>query len=379
MMYRWILFLFISFFAFSARAQNLREMWMSVRAMGMGNAYSGIVDDADALFYNPAGLAKIRGLQWTLFDPAVGANGIQAYDAYKTFSGNGTLEDKLREFYGKKYWAHVQLKSTVALPGVALGVFGASDLDLRLENPAYSKLYLNSFNDYGITGGTAVTLVPRLLTVGMSLRRTTRIGSAQAIGASSLSSLSTTDIEAQLKNKGTAYAADFGLNLEIPTAFPTTFSFVWKNIGNTQFSHESGAQAPQGDRNEMIVALATQFELPIGMLRAAIDYKYISWEPVQMGRKINMGAELDLPALDLRAGFHQGYFSYGVGIDLALLRLDVASYGAELGVYPGQYEDRRYMLQLSMDMNFNAGQSLSSGTVNPSNATQTKSRLKPRR
>jgi hypothetical protein len=42
----------------------------------------------------------------------------------------------------------------------------------------------------------------------------------------------------------------------------------------------------------------------------------------------------------------------GIGIDLDYLRIDAATYGVELDDYPGQREDRRYILQVTLDLNF---------------------------
>ena len=57
--------------------------------------------------------------------------------------------------------------------------------------------------------------------------------------------------------------------------------------------------------------------------------------------------------IDARAGLNQGYYTLGVGADLGFLRVDAATYGVELGVYPGQLEDRRYILQISTKLGFN--------------------------
>jgi hypothetical protein len=76
---------------------------------------------------------------------------------------------------------------------------------------------------------------------------------------------------------------------------------------------------------------------------------------VQLGKKIHMGIELGLPLLTLRAGLYQGYYSYGVGLDLGLVQIEAASWGTELGEYPGQLESRRYMAQLTMRIGFDLG------------------------
>ena len=42
----------------------------------------------------------------------------------------------------------------------------------------------------------------------------------------------------------------------------------------------------------------------------------------------------------------------GFGLDLSFIQLDLATYGVELGEYPGQKEDRRYLVQLTMELGF---------------------------
>jgi hypothetical protein len=54
--------------------------------------------------------------------------------------------------------------------------------------------------------------------------------------------------------------------------------------------------------------------------------------------------------VDIRGGFHEGYYTYGAGVNLGLFLDYAASYGVELGSYPGQIEDRRYVLEFSMEL-----------------------------
>jgi hypothetical protein len=69
--------------------------------------------------------------------------------------------------------------------------------------------------------------------------------------------------------------------------------------------------------------------------------------------------------LDIRGGFREGYYTLGAGVNLGLFRVDAATYGVELGDYPGQIEDRRYVVQFSMELgigNFSATGANSSGS-----------------
>ena len=79
----------------------------------------------------------------------------------------------------------------------------------------------------------------------------------------------------------------------------------------------------------------------------AADYRLLNETEYQPLRKLNFGVELDFTLLELRAGSREGYYTVGAGIDLGLVRVSAASYGVELGAYPGQIEDRRYVAEVN--------------------------------
>jgi hypothetical protein len=39
-------------------------------------------------------------------------------------------------------------------------------------------------------------------------------------------------------------------------------------------------------------------------------------------------------------------------MDMGLLKFDLATYGVELGEYPGQKEDRRWLFEMTMELGF---------------------------
>ncbi len=67
-------------------------------------------------------------------------------------------------------------------------------------------------------------------------------------------------------------------------------------------------------------------------------------------RTLHFGTEAAWSVFRLRGGINQGYFTAGLGIDLAFFQLNVATYGEELGLNPGVLEDRRYALQLGFQI-----------------------------
>ena len=354
--------LLVFFILFSSlKATAFQEMYTSVRALGMGNAYTAIVDNSDAMFYNPAGLSRVEGINWRLLDPQIGLNGLEAFEKAQNFSDDGTdLAQFLNDLYGTKIWSHAGLNSLITLPGIGLGVFGAADVDLNLSNPAFPNLNLNYVYDYGLTLGFSVPVVPNFLYFGMVGRRTTRTGARLPLGVSTIGELDIENIESNLKNTGSAFALDLGVNLTLPGLFSPTLSFVWQDVGVTKFSFDGGQQAPPSERDEMIIGFGMSIDLPLLTITPAIDYKYANIEGEQFAKKLHLGIEFDLPLIDLRAGLNQGYWTLGASFNLFLMQIDAASYGVELGEYPGQLEDRRYIVQITFEFGFNPDFSISS-------------------
>ncbi|MBK7961582.1 MAG: hypothetical protein IPK04_10540 [Bdellovibrionales bacterium] len=55
-----VLFLSASVWADSGVSNTIHHQYVSPRALGMGNAFVAVANDYNALFYNPAGLARLE-------------------------------------------------------------------------------------------------------------------------------------------------------------------------------------------------------------------------------------------------------------------------------------------------------------------------------
>jgi hypothetical protein len=99
-----------------------------------------------------------------------------------------------------------------------------------------------------------------------------------------------------------------------------------------------------------VVGMAGDLRLPFVAIRPAFDVRHITDQDMQLFRKFNFGVEISLPLIDIRAGYSEGYLAYGAGMSFGPIRVDGASYGVELGDYPGQIEDRRYMAQVTIEL-----------------------------
>lgn len=321
----------------------------SVRALGMGNAYVGVVDDLDSLFYNPAGLAKVHGIQLQFMSVDAAGESLSNYNQIVNLKNSANLAQTLPPLYGQNYYAGAQGKTGIAVPMFGATVYDAVNTQMGIHSPPLTEIDVNALNDFGYAVGVGVPLGP-FVQVGIEGRYIKRTGTVNNYGASSLASLNMNQITSDLTNWGRGYEFDMGTNFIVPTpVFLLDMAVVWQNVGTTTYTQAPGNHIPSDPAN-LTAGIAAEIHLPLVTIRPAIDYRHALEEDVQMWRRWNFGVEIGLPLIDIRGGFSEGYYTYGLGVNLGPIRADAASYGVELGDYPGQLEDRRYMAQVKIEL-----------------------------
>lgn len=329
-------------------AREFFEYGQSIRALGMGGAYTAVVKDSDALFYNPAALNRIEGINFSLLSLGVGVNGLQIYEDLQEVGSIDSSED-YESFYGKNIWLGVGGKSAVVLPHFGAGVYDSGFITARLNNPPFPSLDMTYINDYGIVVGNSFTISEQAA-FGISLKRITRTGGTINLGPDAISAgENPTDAFQQM---GTGYGMDMGFLYMGKGAMNPTLSLAWKDVGSTAFSAASGGIAPPRQKDDLAVGVSLGFDTALIGMTAAIDVKHLMDYDEPTGKKIHMGLELNLPFIDVRGGFYQGYSTMGVGIDLFVFRFDVASYSVEKGAYAGQTGDARIQASLTCELSF---------------------------
>jgi hypothetical protein len=91
------LFLMLSSFAFAGNSLStkIHNQYVSLRALGMGNAYTAVADDYTLIFYNPAGFAKKKNneIQFTLIGASVAPSTLKfAKDIQEASDSGGSSE-----------------------------------------------------------------------------------------------------------------------------------------------------------------------------------------------------------------------------------------------------------------------------------------------
>jgi hypothetical protein len=171
-----------------------------------------------------------------------------------------------------------------------------------------------------------------------------------------------------VNNYGTGYGLDAGVILELPAASHPAFSFVWHDVGQTAFSLQSGTTPLLPIDNNFVAGFSMRLEGAGFSVKPAFDFTHINLYNEDLGKRFHAGAEITFSILSIRGGVNEGYPAAGAGVKLKAFQFDAAVYGEEIGVFPGQQEDVRYMASVGIDLEWENNFSLNgknSGVIRP--------------
>ncbi|MEK7691419.1 MAG: hypothetical protein AAB425_10415 [Bdellovibrionota bacterium] len=377
-----LLFLLTTYAGFSGSvAQALDQIvrpWQGVRSAGMGGVRLLTSQYDESFFGNAARHA--HNPTWKVETPInltgeVGAGTIStASTVISGFSDSSGLVGSLLDLVGVNN--HVRIQNT--FPGVYM-----PDLFRVSGNPISINFALtNSLQgDVGVRKNMTISpqfvvdnsfhvafagrFLPREeLSLGVDTHFDHRIATGKPISILTLfQSTSGTGLEAKdFLGEGGQVELDLGGEYILPWSFEVNTDVV---VGASLVNLLGGkyTSVPIKIMNDLgdPPANPTAFGFGVAIRRPSLsilDESVVSIEISDIGnnnggnffRMLHLGAETRLSVLSLRAGINQGYLAAGAGLDLKILSLDAATYGEELTLVTGRFEDRRYIGRLSIHL-----------------------------
>ncbi|MES2801550.1 MAG: hypothetical protein V4654_03580 [Bdellovibrionota bacterium] len=345
--------LLILFFSNPSFAIELYQMGQSTRSVGMGGTGIAFARGTDALFNNPAALAKVNGfsLKIITFGPAVSTN---AKDVADSMSGSDDFDQSdINELYGKQIFSDITGYTGLVIPYVGVGGYSNNTMLMSFNNPSFPTFNVDFTSDYAYVVGGAIPITDNF-SLGIAARHVKRWqGNADILVSSLVGSNAEEVLEASLLNKGKGNALDLSALYSFKGgSWNIDLATVWKDVGDTKFNPTQGG-GPDRQENNLMFGVAAEKELGFISWTNAFEYKFVR-NSGDITKKLHLGTELSLALIDIRAGYNQGYLSYGLGVDLWFLQLDVAKYTSELGATAGQTPNDRYQASLSLSLDFDS-------------------------
>ena len=353
LLYFWILF------APQLQAAEPAFIRESIRARGMGNAFTAAANDEMLLFYNPAALRSVYYNMYEVvgFNTTTNENTINLGKSSSSFSTIGSLAGK--KIYNE---ANLGLLSHVN-SRFGWSFFSNGLLDIQVRNPIIPYLETKAYVQTGLAGGMAWSFLDFQLDLGLGVKLVQRSGIDTKLHIFDEGIIEftedqkTTKLQKKFASKA-AFAPDAGViyhfdsyhNMEPKVAFSL------QNIGGLDF--EGAGKVPM----TMNIGVSTESEFNGFDMILAADYRDLadSQEMISKGnimteRNIKIGVEFGWQKLfnghhliSFRAGRNGPYNSVGWSLNLFGFKVDFAKYSEEIGGYAGELEDKRTSLQVSL-------------------------------
>jgi hypothetical protein len=326
--------------------------YQSVRALSMGNAFIEMADDASAsLFYNPAGIGKIRGFQLEPFNLGIqGDPGFLSSISLQTlqFPSFSNYKSAIENNPGVRQGASMSVAPAIAFRGFALGL---------LFQQSASAIF-NSDSTFSIRGnreivpaaGFGLRLASGVIRVGYSAQYVSKT-EGEDTGVSSATTRDWHDGFAQ----GAGLSHNAAIAFTLPVSFAPSFNFVARNIGGLTFNQApllslagGSAGAPSAVPASYDAAYGMHFKLTNGgAIHVAAEYRdLLGASGMPILSKVALGVEADLNGkFQLRGGLNAGYISYGLGYRTRRHALHIGYFIDERGTGFWADGDPRWMLQ----------------------------------
>jgi len=337
-----ILFVFMSCMC---SAYEYPYIYKGFRPMGMGGAFVAVSNDANALYYNPAGLADIENMRVSIFsfELEVGDKTTDLIkDALDTdFGEPQESADFVRDHMGDSAHLGLAIVPSYSMPRFAVGILGTGRMDMEVRDRQYPKLDVGVISDIGAGIGYAHPFLDNKLLVGGSLKYIHRQSLVQEYTIADLSDDLGDTIEDDL-DEGNGILLDLGVIYKLGK-----FDFATPRVGISANNLIGGKLGDAADATEHVdIGFAADKEIAGFTTTFALDYVDIFDQFDQdndLGKRLRVGAECKFfDFLFVRTGLYQGYFTAGLNLEGRIARLDLLTYAEEIGAYSGQRADRRY-------------------------------------
>jgi len=114
---------------------------------------------------------------------------------------------------------------------------------------------------------------------------------------------------------------------------------------DTTLSADDSTSGTDFDTN---LKIGARIDLPLRIKAEFMVVDLLNKRDTNFFNRVHIGAEMDLVILKLRGGFNQGYPTFGAGINLAIVQLDLAVWTDEIGSVPGLDGETFYGAQINI-------------------------------
>ena len=363
---RTLILVISALFSTCSWSKEIRWTHFGQRPLGMGNAYVAVADDYNALFYNPAGLARIKEWDGELINPAfeIAKATVDFTKELSTLQAGSTdgiskVLDIFQGQTGKVHHGAMYMTPHFIMRNWGLGI------GMELSASLVTHSNINIEFDAGMKSIMPLTYAMNFLddklSIGASLKFLARSGIDHSftIQTISLFSSDSEDGVSKLFEAGYGYGLDIGMLFTPIETMEPTLGISIVDFGGSKFtavnvsgSSNNNPRAPATRLPAVNTGVSIKPIMTDAMyVMAAVDAHVIN-RPEHFSHKFNLGLEWGYSdIIKIQAGLKEGYATAGFQFDVGLLNMRFTSYAVDHAPIVGTHNDlveRRYALQIKL-------------------------------
>ena len=358
---------------------ELLSIVKSVEALGMGGAYYSKSNSKYAAFYNPAGIARVDETTIEYFPLTLGvdSDSISALTDVSNIitaaSGDitdpNTISAAINSIFDVFMGKFVTVGPITFFPaytrkGLSVGFFSSTTLKATAYNHAITELQAVARSDNGLTATFGYNFLrDDALSFGVSFKILLRAQVDRTYTAFDLVDIIVNqkaifgDIIADLFENGLAAGAfaSVGVIYDLPflqSEIAPRIAVSLNDVGYLYRLNDSNVDAINPSMN-VALGISPRYYNTIksDIMIDFTDLFFLNSNDTSILKRINIGAEmLFIDTYAVRVGIHQGYPTFGAGLNFKYFSLDYAFYTEELGYDVGQFRDFRHIIEINFKL-----------------------------
>lgn len=340
-----------------AQGREIVRMYRSAYHLGLGDAGVATSQGADAVFYNPAGMATSSSLvsEVSILSPQVEFARSSEDLLRKAQSGKDTL-DLAASATGKQQYFALQNYSGVLFNRAGMGVFQRGQVDAFVGTDPASGLPRASVGAVTHIGAHLSYAMPvgEELFLGASaklVQKTQARVDLDAVRAQELGSAGTKERLEEALERGVGLGVDVGAIYRAQSDTPVSIGVVARNLGlSYQWFGDDAGSLPDAEPVLVDLGIGIEPETRKSRLRLVMDLRDVTDEMKEsIYKRVHIGAELSFrDMVGGTVGLNQGYLCYGGYLGLRIVRLEAGVFSEEFGDYPGHMQGKRAYVRLGI-------------------------------
>lgn len=338
------------------------EYYRGVRASALGNAMTALSDDADAVFYNPAGLALNQHFQFRVFNPKIdiSADDINLYPTLQKLASK-IDSATVGGVFGKHIYANGSIFPAVYFPYFMLGFLGQVTTKMYARNLSMPTIEATYLKDMGVVGAFALETRGfsrrHFMRFGLGLKMLTREGFDRDLSVVELLAADKSYVKTLMGGPAVGWSGSLGFQYEIMLSKHSDFIMgsAWQDVGDTFFGDYRTAKIPPPIRNNLSIGSAYIYHFGNAQhsnsdLKISGDLRHLLQNGVDPRLKTHLGVELKISDLSLQVGWNQDSYTAGAKLDMFFFEASAATYSVENQALAFYDRERRYMVQFTFKL-----------------------------